>query len=274
MNEITPFDARTSPFDALRREDERGDFWSARELMPELDYSRWQRFTDPIERARISLSVNGQDADAHVEFLTGAGRKGAPEDYRLTREGAYAVVQNCDIRKDAVAAAHGYFRDRTMRFEEADARLQKVLSDRGAVVRLAREVVALDEMLQVRTEELKVAAERMAIEAPKVQIYEAVMNTHEWYSLAEVAQMLKVQGKGRQTMINALRDSGVFCVAVEGEGPRPRQEFLKAGQGLFDVRLIPRPSNRRIKDSVTFVSPAGVEFIHDRLLKMGFEIRG
>src|SRR5882724_1943277 len=42
-------------FDDLRRVNENGEYWSARDLMPHYSYSTWQKFKSLIERAMLGL---------------------------------------------------------------------------------------------------------------------------------------------------------------------------------------------------------------------------
>jgi len=73
--------AAGSPFDAIRHEDEQGEFWTGRELRPLMDYTRWQTFEAVIEKTKKSLAlVHGQAvADAafmQVSQLTQTGNLG------------------------------------------------------------------------------------------------------------------------------------------------------------------------------------------------------
>ena len=52
---------RTSPFDSIRHRDERGDYWTARELMPLLEYSAWQKFEEAIQRAMADCARSGRE---------------------------------------------------------------------------------------------------------------------------------------------------------------------------------------------------------------------
>lgn len=92
-----------SPFDSIRRTDEDGEFWIARELMPLLGYQQWRQFSDAIERA-IAAQENSGNA-THKHFLrTIAKTDGRPkEDYRLSRLAAYLTAMNGDPRKLEVA---------------------------------------------------------------------------------------------------------------------------------------------------------------------------
>lgn len=116
-----------SPFDAIRREDANGEWWSARDLMPLLGYLRWERFVDSIERARTAIGNSGQTADLHASRLretvvtSGNLPNALRLNYKLTRYGAYMVAMNGDPRKPEVAAAQTYFAVQTRNAETAAA---------------------------------------------------------------------------------------------------------------------------------------------------------
>lgn len=82
---------QTSPFDSIRHSDDRGDYWTARELMPLLEYSSWQKFEDAIQRAMSDCARSGREVadnfNGEVKNKVGAsemrGRKA--KDYRLSR---------------------------------------------------------------------------------------------------------------------------------------------------------------------------------------------
>ncbi len=113
----------TSPFDSLRRVDENGEFWSARDLMAPLGYDSWRRFDDAIERAKASCINANSDVTSNfagaVKNSTGAGRPG--DDYRLTRFAAYLVAMNGDPRKPEIAQAQQYFAVKTREAETVAA---------------------------------------------------------------------------------------------------------------------------------------------------------
>lgn len=137
MSDIV-YPAGSGPFDALRRVDEQGEHWMAREIAEPLGYT-WRGFTDAIERGRIALRVNGQNPDLHIEFRktpsgTQGGRPGS--DYRMTREGVYATIQGADPRKPEIAAAWAYFRVKT---REAEALEQ--LTPAEILLRQAQQLV-------------------------------------------------------------------------------------------------------------------------------------
>lgn len=105
-----------SPFDALARTDEHGEYWSARDLMSHFGYARWTEVRTGIDRARLSIiNTMGETAgQSHIEAdlqnrKLGQGRQREIEDFRLTRFGAYIWAMNGDPRKPEIAAAQAYF---------------------------------------------------------------------------------------------------------------------------------------------------------------------
>ncbi len=98
------------------------EYWSARELMPQLGYSTWESFKTAINRAQDSCLQTGQSIDDHFRDVTkmvdlGSGSKRAIEDLLLTRYACYLIAQNGDPRKPQIAAAQNYFAVQTRRQE-------------------------------------------------------------------------------------------------------------------------------------------------------------
>jgi hypothetical protein len=103
-----------APFDVIKRVRPDGsEYWTGRDLMPFLGYSKWQKMVVAIERAMASCRALGLDP-ANNFTLAGkvfqTGKRGpSGEDYELTRSGCYLVAMCCDQRKPLVAAALQYF---------------------------------------------------------------------------------------------------------------------------------------------------------------------
>lgn len=111
-----------SPFEALRRVDDRGEFWLAREMVEPLGYERWARFEPVMDRAISACRNTGGDPAEHMHVVStmqpiGNGAHRAVSDHRLTRFGAYLVAMNGDPRKPEVAAAQAYFAIKTREAE-------------------------------------------------------------------------------------------------------------------------------------------------------------
>jgi DNA-damage-inducible protein D len=116
-----------SPFDAIRKVDEHSnEYWSARELYKILGYSRWEKFRDTIERARVACEEAKQVASDHFHLEVqmvklGSGAKRKVEDIHLSRYACYLTLQNADPSgKPQVALAQNYFAVQTRRQELAD----------------------------------------------------------------------------------------------------------------------------------------------------------
>jgi len=130
MNALTSFfgggnNDPISPFDKIRHEDERGEFWWARELGEALGYGRFVEFRRVVEKARENATLCGLSPDDHMCQTTHliASGKGAHlevEDFRLSRRGAGLVAVNADGSKQNVADAKHYFVMRTRQAELAE----------------------------------------------------------------------------------------------------------------------------------------------------------
>lgn len=165
MSELELFDsAGDSPFDAVKRHDDRGEHWTGRDLMPVMDYSRWEKFAEVIEKAKASLAiVDGQQAaeDHFTVWGSDGGRWGNQRlgDFRLTRFGAYLTAMAGDDTKESVARARVYFAVRTREAEVSNPDLSDPLAElQRAGQQLSQAVeLALVERQRADTAETKVA---------------------------------------------------------------------------------------------------------------------
>ena len=122
-----------TPFDSIRHGDEKTGYWLARELMPLLDYSKWQNFKRAIADAIKSCANSGHVVGDHFGLLTsvtqsGKGRDQENEDFRLSRYACYLIAMNGDPSKRAIADAQGYFLQKTRQAEldEKDANRKRL----------------------------------------------------------------------------------------------------------------------------------------------------
>lgn len=142
--EMANFERRT--FEELRHvADDGGEYWSARELYPVLEYSAWQKFEPVILKAMTACENSGRAPADHftrVSKLIEAG-KGAErniEDYRLSRYACYLIVQNSDPSKPVIAAGQTYFAIQTRRQELFDDEAFQELSEEGKRLYLRNEM--------------------------------------------------------------------------------------------------------------------------------------
>ena len=94
-----------SLFESIRHINEYGEeFWYARELQVALEYKRWDKFLNVIEKAKQacrSSDNNTSDHFSHVGKMVSLGSDANREidDYMLSRYACYLIVQNGDSRK-------------------------------------------------------------------------------------------------------------------------------------------------------------------------------
>jgi hypothetical protein len=123
-----PIPFGSSPFDAIRHEDEHGEWWSARELAKILSYDArdsWRNFENVIKKAMTACKNSEHQVSDHIVetdnmIAVGKGAQRQVRDYRLTRYACYLVAQNADPAKEIVAQAQTYFAVQTRRQEVAD----------------------------------------------------------------------------------------------------------------------------------------------------------
>lgn len=124
--EMPKWDGKGSPFDAIREFDQYGqEYWTARRLMPGLEYTDWKNFHKVIRQAMVSCRNSGMRAEDHFSEVgkmvsLGSGATREVVDYRLTRHACHLIAQEGDSDKEAIAAAKLYFSARTMQAEEQD----------------------------------------------------------------------------------------------------------------------------------------------------------
>lgn len=203
----------TSPFDAIRRIDEAGEYWTGRELMPVMEYSKWERFAEVIERAKASLAlVQGpEQAEHHFPILgSDGGRWGNQklDDFRLTRFGAYLTAMAGDDTKEAVAHARVYFAVKTREAETGAA--GRELS-RLELIEIARDAEL--ERLQA-VEERDEARAELAIAGPKAEYVDSFVNGDDDASTFRVvANQLKI---GEKDLRNLLIERKAIYRKLEG----------------------------------------------------------
>ena len=102
--------------------------WSARELQTILGYSRWENFTNAIDKGRKACETAGEAVSDHFRDITkmidlAKGAQREIEDIALTRYACYLIAQNGDAGKLAIAFAQTYFAVQTRKQEIIEQRL-------------------------------------------------------------------------------------------------------------------------------------------------------
>ncbi|MFO0322653.1 MAG: DNA damage-inducible protein D [Bacteroidota bacterium] len=115
--------ATHSTFEKIKHTNEIGqEYWSARELYGILEYIKWDKFLNVIDKAKQACKNSGQEPDDHfprVEKLIDLpkGAKRDIGDIRLSRYACYLIVQNADPSKEVVALGQTYFAVQTRKQE-------------------------------------------------------------------------------------------------------------------------------------------------------------
>jgi len=110
-------------FDQIKHINEFGmEYWEARELMQALEYKRWDKFINVINKAIITCKNSKNEELNHFSHVgkTIPMPKGATkiiDDYELSRYACYLIVQNADSRKKIVALGQTYFAIQTRKQE-------------------------------------------------------------------------------------------------------------------------------------------------------------
>ena len=122
-------------FENIKHFDEFGnEYWEARELMPLLEYSKWENFHKVIKRAIIACETSNNNINDHFpEFrkMVDIGSKTKREtiDYHLSRYACYLIVQNANPRKKSVALGQTYFAIQTRKQEITELEYSKLSED-------------------------------------------------------------------------------------------------------------------------------------------------
>jgi len=119
-------------FEKIKKYNEIGqEYWSARELYNILEYIKWDKFLNVIDKAKQACKNSGQEPDNHfprVEKLIDLpkGAKRDIGDIFLTRYACYLIVQNADPSKKVVALGQTYFAIQTRKQEIQELEYEKL----------------------------------------------------------------------------------------------------------------------------------------------------
>ncbi|MBK8416920.1 MAG: DNA damage-inducible protein D [Bacteroidetes bacterium] len=106
--------SQTTIFESIKKVDEQGEYWFARDLALILDYQDYRNFLEVLTKAWEACKNSGNDPFDHFGKATtmveqGKGSTKEIPNVRLTRYACYLAVQNADAEKEVVAKGQTYF---------------------------------------------------------------------------------------------------------------------------------------------------------------------
>jgi DNA-damage-inducible protein D len=137
---------KDSKFEQIKKVNEIGqEYWSARELQEVLEYTKWDKFLNVIEKAKIACNNSGIDAENHfpqmeklVEIGSGAIRE--IKDIHLSRYACYLIVQNADSSKEVIAIGQTYFAIQTRKQEVFEENFNQLNNEEEKRIFLRKEM--------------------------------------------------------------------------------------------------------------------------------------
>ena len=139
MNEIKEYTEKL--FEDIKHIDEDGnEYWQARELMPLLEYSKWENFNNVIQKAVIAYKNSDNDNSywlpkVRKPIITGKGKQEFIIDYKLSRYVCYLIVQNANPKKKMVALGQTYFAIQTRKQELSELEYNNLTEDEKRLYR-------------------------------------------------------------------------------------------------------------------------------------------
>lgn len=121
MNNVEKYNEQI--FENIKHVNEYGqEFWYARELQVALEYQRWDKFNNVLERAISACQESGNIVENHFSHVgkmvnLGSGSHREVDDFMLSRYACYLIVMNGDPRKQVIALGQTYFAVKTRQQE-------------------------------------------------------------------------------------------------------------------------------------------------------------
>ena len=122
-------------FEDIKHIDEnRIEYWYARELQLVLDYKEWRKFENVIKKAIDACKNSGISAFEHFVGADKLSKRANNaevliSDYKLTRYACYLIAQNGDPRKEVIALAQTYFAIQTRKQEISEKEYSLLTED-------------------------------------------------------------------------------------------------------------------------------------------------
>lgn len=121
------------------------EYWSARELFSVLEYIKWDKFLNVIDKAKEACKNSGQAVEDHFPRMEkmveiGSGAKKDVGDFHLSRYACYLIVQNADPAKEVVALGQTYFAFQTRKAEIIEEAFEQLETEKEKRLFLRREL--------------------------------------------------------------------------------------------------------------------------------------
>ncbi|WP_418585139.1 DNA damage-inducible protein D [Parasutterella excrementihominis] len=146
MAEELTVDVANADFDEIKQfDEERREFWYARDLWKLLGYSSWQKFEPVIKKAVTACRTAGIPVGDHFNLVDkmvslGSNAERSIKDIALSRYACYLIVQNGDPSTPIIAMGQTYFAIQTRRQELSDQEKFEALSDEEKRVHLRHQL--------------------------------------------------------------------------------------------------------------------------------------
>lgn len=258
----------TSPFDTICQTRPDGtEFWSGRDLMPMLDYDRWENFASAIDRAYASADAQGQEPTDHFRAVTKKGIGRPQQDYELTRFACYLVAMNGDPRKPAVAAAQSYFAVRTREAETALA-MPAIPATYAEALRAAAD--AHERAESEAAARIEAEARSRALEAP-ASAWSHMADSSGDYAVADAAKVLSRDPLiriGRDRLFKRMQGEGWIYRDRGTSSWRAYQTQVDCGrltEKLGAPYLHEPTGEMRVPNPTIRITPKGLAELHKRL---------
>ncbi len=167
-------------FEQIKKLDEnKNEYWSARDLSKVLEYSEYRHFKPVIDKAKEACKNSGYAVRHHFEDILdmielGKGAKREIENAKLSRYACYLIVQNADPSKEIVALGQTYFAVQT-RLQE----VQQMQTYQQLKTEVEKRMFLLKEMFE-HNKQLAAAAKSAGVVEP---VDYAIFQNHGYMGL-------------------------------------------------------------------------------------------
>ena len=120
-------------------DDNRNEFWYARELQYVLGYNQWRSINDLIKRAKLACKESKYNIDDHFALyrkMVSIGSKTTRNvlDYKLSRYACYLIVMNGNPQKPFIALGQTYFAVQTRKQELLEQGYKSLTEDDKRII--------------------------------------------------------------------------------------------------------------------------------------------